>query len=154
MSPLFLSALPLPEAPDLDATLNYVVVRSPVSDPYARYQNAQKREWKEMIEFSKIYFNPWESIFKGTPQQILERGEPVSLPPLYILQGELDDNVLPAVQEKFAATYRKAGGECGFEVFKDCEHRWGANPGSQTDRAYEQIKAYIARQLRSKRLAA
>jgi hypothetical protein len=28
------------------------------------------------------------------------------------------------------------------------------NPGPQTDRAYEQIKAYIARQLRAKRLAA
>jgi len=148
------NALPLLEAPDLNATLNYVVVRSPVSDPYARFQNAEKREWKEMIEYSKIYFNPWESIFEGNPQLILERGEPVTLPPLYILQGELDDNVRPAVQEKFAETYLKAGGECEFEVFKDCEHRWVANPGPQTDRAYEQIKAYIARQLRAKRLAA
>src|SRR3990172_9276026 len=148
------NALPLLEAPDLNATLNYVVVRSPVSDPYARFQNAEKREWKEMIEYSKIYFNPWESIFEGNPQLIRERGEPVTLPPLYILQGELDDNVRPAVQEKFAETYLKAGDECEFEVFKDCEHRWVANPGPQTDRPYEQIKAYIARQLRAKRFAA
>ena len=148
------NALPLREAPDLDATLNYVVVRSPVSDPYARYQNAEKRQWQEMIQNSKIYFNPWETIFEGNPQQILERGEPVTLPPLYILQGELDDNVRPAVQEKFAETYRRAGGECEYEVFKDCEHRWVATPGPQTDRAYEQIKAYIARQLRAKQLAA
>jgi acetyl esterase/lipase len=148
------NALPLPEAPNLDATLNYVVVRSPVSDPYARYQNAEKRQWQEMIENSKRYFNPWETIFEGNPQLILERGEPVTLPPLYILQGELDDNVRPAVQEKFAATYRKAGGECEFEVFKDCEHRWVAKPGPQTDRAYEQIKAFIARQLHAKKLAA
>ena len=148
------NAHPLPEAPNIDATLPYVVARSPVSDPYARYQQAERRQWAEMIQNSKTYFNPWETIYEGNPQLILERHEPVTLPPLYILQGELDDNVLPAVQEKFAATYRAAGGECELEVFKGCEHRWVANPGPQTDRAYERIKAFIARQLAAKQLAA
>lgn len=144
----------LPEAPSVDATLPYVVARSPVSDPFARYQQAEKRQWAEMIQNSKTYFNPWETIYEGNPQLILERHEPVTLPPLYVLQGELDDNVLPAVQEKFAATYRAAGGECELEIFKDCEHRWVAKPGPQTDRAYERIKAFIARQLSARRLAA
>ncbi len=148
------SAYPLPEAPNVDATLPYVVARSPVSDPFARYQQAERRQWAEMIQNSKTYFNPWETIYEGNPQLILERREPVTLPPLYVLQGELDDNVLPAVQEKFAATYRAAGGECELEIFKDCEHRWVANPGPQTDRAYERIKAFIARQLGARRLAA
>jgi acetyl esterase len=144
----------LPEAPSVDATLPYVVARSPVSDPFARYQQAEKRQWAEMIQNSKTYFNPWETIYEGNPQLILERHEPVTLPPLYVLQGELDDNVLPSVQEKFAATYRAAGGECELEIFKDCEHRWVAKPGPQTDRAYERIKAFIARQLSARRLAA
>jgi acetyl esterase len=148
------TAHPLPEAPNVDATLPYVVARSPVSDPFARFQQAERRQWKEMIQNSKTYFNPWETIFEGNPQQILERKEAVSLPPMYILQGELDDNVLPAVQERFAATYRAAGGECEFEVFKGSEHRWVAKPGPQTDRAYEQIKAFIARQLNKLRRAA
>ena len=148
------NAHPLAEAPSVDATLIYVVARSPVSDPFARYQQAEKRQWAEMIQNSKTYFNPWETIYEGNPQHILERHEPVTLPPLYVLQGELDDNVLPAVQEKFAATYRAAGGECELEIFKDCEHRWVANPGPQTDRAYERIKAFIARQLSARRLAA
>jgi acetyl esterase/lipase len=148
------NAHPLPEAPNVDATLPYVVARSPVSDPFARYQQAERRQWAEMIQNSKNYFNPWETIREGNPQLILERGEKVSLPPMYILQGELDDNVLPSVQEKFAATYRAAGGECEFEVFKNCEHRWVAKPGPQTDRAYERIKEFIARQLKAKRLAA
>ncbi|HXV79782.1 MAG TPA: alpha/beta hydrolase [Candidatus Binatia bacterium] len=144
----------LPEAPNVDATLAYVVARSPVSDPFARYQQAERRQWAEMIQNSKTYFNPWETIYEGNPQLILERREPVTLPPLYILQGELDDNVLPAVQEKFAATYQAAGGECELEIFKGSEHRWVANPGPQTDRAYERIKAFIARQLAARRLAA
>jgi acetyl esterase/lipase len=148
------NAHPLAEASNIDATLPYVVARSPVSDPYARYQQAERRQWAEMIQNSKTYFNPWETIYEGNPQLILERHEPVTLPPLYILQGELDDNVLPAVQEKFAATYRAAGGECELEIFKGCEHRWVANPGPQTDRAYERIKAFIARQLAAKQLAA
>lgn len=148
------NAHPLPEAPNVDATLPYVVARSPVSDPFARYQQAERRQWAEMIQNSKTYFNPWETIYEGNPQLILERREPATLPPLYILQGELDDNVLPAVQEKFAATYRAAGGECELEIFKNCEHRWVANPGPQTDRAYERIKAFIARQLGARRLAA
>jgi acetyl esterase/lipase len=148
------NAHPFPEAPNVDATLAYVVARSPVSDPYARYQQAERRQWAEMIQNSKTYFNPWETIYEGNPQLMLERGEKVSLPPLYILQGELDDNVLPAVQEKFAATYKAAGGECEFEIFKDCEHRWVAKPSPQTDRAYERIKAFIARQLGAQRLAA
>ena len=144
----------LPEAPNVDGTLPYVVARSPVSDPFARYQQAERRQWAEMIQNSKTYFNPWETIYEGNPQLILERREPVTLPPLYILQGELDDNVLPAVQEKFAATYRAAGGECELEIFQGCEHRWVANPSPQTDRAYERIKAFIARQLGARRLAA
>ena len=141
------TAHPLPEAPRLDATLTYVVARSPISDPFARYEQAKKMQRENLIKNSEIYFNPWESIFEGNPQRILERGEKVTLPPMFILQGELDDNVLPAVQERFAATYRKAGGEIDYEVFLGCEHRWVIHPGPQTDRAVEMVKAFIARQL-------
>ena len=145
---------PLPDASNVDATVKYVVARSPVSDPFARYQQAERRQWQEMIENSKTYFNPWDNIHEGNPQEILERGEKVSLPPMYILQGELDDNVLPSVQERFADTYRKTGGSCDFEVFEGCEHRWVATPGPNTDLAYEKIKAFIARQLNGLRQAA
>lgn len=144
----------LAEAPELDAALNYVATRSPVSDPYARYLNAEKLGRAEMLQNSKTYFNPWDTIHDGNPQEILDRGEQVNLPPLLIMQGELDDNVRPAVQEKFVTSYRAAGGECQYEVFAGCEHLWIREPGPQTDRAYEVVKAFIARQLRARRLAA
>ena len=144
----------LAEAPELDATLNYVATRSPVSDPYARYLNAEKLGRAEMLQNSKTYFNPWDTIHDGNPQEILDRGEQVNLPPLLIMQGELDDNVRPAVQEKFVTSYRAAGGECQYEVFAGCEHLWIREPGPQTDRAYDTLKAFIARQLKAKRLAA
>jgi alpha-beta hydrolase superfamily lysophospholipase len=64
------------------------------------------------------------------------------------MQGALDDNVLPAVQEKFAATYRAAGGSIKLEIFEGSEHEWVAKPGPQTDRARAMVKAFIAEQLR------
>ena len=144
----------LAEAPELDATLNYVATRSPVSNPYARFLNAEQLGRDEMVQHTKVYFNPWDTIHEGNPQEILDRGEKVTLPPLLIMQGELDDNVRPAVQEKFADSYRKAGGECQFEVFAGCQHLWIDDPGPQTDRAHEMVKAFIARQLKAKKLAA
>ena len=80
-----------------------------------------------------------------------ERAEAVILPPMFVLQGELDDEVLPAVQEHFVATCRAAGGEIDYEVFPGAEHRWIIQPGPQTDRAIDMIKAFIARQLRAMR---
>jgi acetyl esterase/lipase len=144
----------LAEAPELDATLNYVATRSPVSNPYARFLNAEQLGRAEMVQNTKTYFNPWDTIHEGNPQEILDRGEKVTLPPLLIMQGELDDNVRPAVQQKFAESYRAAGGECQYEVFSGCEHLWIDEPGPQTDRAHEMVKAFIARQLKAKKLAA
>jgi acetyl esterase len=143
------NAHPLPESPGTDATVGYVVARSPISDPHTRYQQAEKMKRAEMMQKTKNWFKPWESIFEANPQQILERGEDVTLPPMFILQGELDDNVIPSIQQKFAATYRKAGGECQLEVFPGCGHMWVADPGPQTDRAHEMIRAFIAKQLQA-----
>src|SRR6267142_3406420 len=147
------NAIPLPSVPNVDATVAYVATRSPISDTYARYQQAEKMKRDGMIKNNKTYFRPWEAIFEGNPQQILDRREAVTLPPLLIMQGALDDNVLPSVQEKFTASYRAAGGDCELHVFEGCEHEWVAKPGPQTDRAHEMVKAFIARNLTAARRA-
>jgi acetyl esterase/lipase len=151
--PLY-NAIPLPGAPGVDASVAYVIARSPISDPHTRYQQAEKMKREEMMNKTKRYFVPWETIFEANPQKILERGEKVSLPPMFILQGALDDNVIPPIQEKFAATYRAAGGECQLEIFEGCGHMWVFDPGPDTDRAHEMIRAFIAKQLRALQKAA
>jgi acetyl esterase/lipase len=125
----------------------YVATRSPISDPYARFQQAEQTKREHLIEASRTYFKPWETIFEGNPQKLLERREAAALPPMLIMQGGRDENVLPALQERFAASYRAAGGECELVVFDGCEHEWIAQPGPQTDRAHEVLKAFIARHL-------
>jgi acetyl esterase/lipase len=143
------NAIPLAAAPNVDATVAYIATRSPISNTYARFQNAEDKKRDSMVKNNKTFFNPWDTIFESNPQQILERHEKVTLVPLLIMQGALDDNVLPAVQEKFAATYKAAGGDCQFHVFEGCEHEWVATPGPQTDRARAMVKAFIARQLKA-----
>jgi acetyl esterase len=148
------SAIALPEAPKLDAGVAYVAARSPISDPYARFQQAEPMKRSHMVENTKKLFEPGETISEAKPQQILDRREKVSLPPLLIMQGALDDNVLPSLQEKFAASWRAAGGECQLEVFEGCEHLWVDKPGPATDRAHEMVKAFIARNVAGLRQAA
>ena len=143
------NAIALPEAPKLDATVAFIAMRSPISDPYARFQQAEKMKREPMMKNNTTFFKPWEAIYEGNPQRILERKEKVSLGPMLLMQGELDDNVLPAVQEKFAATYKAAGGDIQLHIFEGCEHEWVAKPGPQTDKAREMVKAFIARQLKT-----
>src|SRR5579864_87186 len=136
------NGIPLPGAPHLDATVAYVAMRSPISNPYARFLNAEALKRDGMVKNHTIFFKPWDTIHESNPQEILERHESVTLVPLLIMQGALDDNVRPAVQEKFAETYRAAGGECQYQLFEGCEHEWVATPRPQTDRAREMVKAF------------
>ncbi len=138
-------AVPLPESPNADATVAYIAMRSPVSNPFARFQNAARLKRDAMMKNHATFFVPWDTIHESNPQEILERHEAVTSVPLLIMQGALDDNVLPAVQEKFAMTYRAAGGNCTYQLFEGCEHEWVATPGPQTVRAREMVKAFIAR---------
>ena len=101
-----------------------------------------------MVTNHTTFFKPWDTIHDSNPQEILERDEKVTLVPMLIMQGALDDNVLPAVQQKFAETYKAAGGQVDFHVFEGSVHEWVATPGPQTDRARAMVKAFIARHVK------
>jgi acetyl esterase/lipase len=141
------NAIALEGAPGINTDVLYVATRSPISNPFTRWQTAEKKPNPNLVKASKTFFVPWESIHEGSPQEILDRKEKVVLKPLLIMQGELDDNVLPSEQKKFAASYKAAGGDVKFEVFKGSVHEWVAEPGPQTTAAQEMAKAFIARQL-------
>ena len=143
------NSISLAAAPNIDATVAYVATRSPISNTFARYENAERRHNEAMVKNNKVFFNPWETIHESNPQEILEREEKVTLVPFLIMQGALDDNVLPEVQEKFAKTYKAASGACDYRLFENAVHEWVAEPGPQTDKAREVVKAFIARQLQT-----
>jgi acetyl esterase/lipase len=141
------NALPLEENPALDATIDYVIARSPISNPFERCRHMQAMGKTVMAKFHEAFFIPWETIHEANPHEILDRREAIALTPLLIMQGGLDDNVPPAMQTRFVEAYRAAGGACDYTIFEDCQHEWVATPGPQTDRAYEMAKAFMARQV-------
>jgi acetyl esterase/lipase len=143
------NAISLAAAPDVDASVRYIATRSPISDTFARYENAERRHNEGMIKNNKVFFSPWETIHEANPQEILDREEKIDLVPFLIMQGALDDNVLPQVQEKFVKSYRAAGGACDYHLFENSVHEWVAEPGPQTDKAREVVKAFIAQQLKA-----
>jgi len=145
------NAIPLTGGPAVDASVAYIAMRSPISNTFARFQNAETLKRDAMVTNNKTFFVPWDSIHESNPQEILDRREPVTKIPFLIMQGALDDNVRPAVQEKFAQTYKAAGGDIQYRLFEGCEHEWVATPGPQTDRAREMVKAFIAQQVNGKK---
>lgn len=139
-------ALPLPSHPEIDASINYVMARSPNTDTYASYEHTVEEKNTGLVAKTKDFFNPFEMIHEANPREILERGEKVTLRPLLVMQGELDD--LPTtVQENFVSKFRAAGGDVEYAVFEDSDHQWVSVPGPQTDRAHALARAFIARQV-------
>lgn len=143
----------VPGAPGINSRVAYIATRSPISDPFARFKQAEKMKREHMIKNSTTFFNPWESIHEANPQEMIERGEKVELPPMLIMQGGLDDNVIPVIQETFSAAYRKAGGHCQYELYEGCSHEWVAEPSEATTRAQNRVKGFIAEQLQAGRKA-
>ena len=141
------AALPLPEAPDLDASLAYLLLPWPILDPYGRFIFAQATGRDDIIASTRTFFRPWDTIWEGSPTAILERGERVPLPPALIVQGTADANVTPALQQRFAAEYQAAGGDITVELFADQPHQFAKESGEHSDRAYALLKDFVARQL-------
>jgi acetyl esterase/lipase len=117
-----------------------------MSDPLARRTYQEKVGNKAILEGFDLYFLPPESLQEGNPQRILDRHEPTNLPPILLLQGAADGNG-PEMQERFAASYRAAGGNIQLELFPGAPHNFINSAGPNFDRAVRLIKAFIEQQL-------
>lgn len=114
------AALPLDHADD--AELAFVVACWPVSDPLARYHQAQRNGDDQQLRNHDAYWGSEVAMAEGNPQLILERAESVRTPPLLIVQGTADTSVTPDMADRFAAAYRTAGGEVRLEKFPGQPH--------------------------------
>ncbi len=145
------AALPLDGGPDgfdgVDASLRYMLCCWPVLDPYARYLYARNVGDGRLVDATEEYFLNQDAMHEGNPQEILERGEVVDMPPAIIIQGANDGNVPLSIPQRFKAAYRGAGGSIKLEMFPGMPHGFGNMPGPESDRAIELMKGFIARQL-------
>jgi acetyl esterase len=142
------AALPLPGHPEIDAGFAYVISAWPVIDPLYRFRYAKEIDNQEHIKAHIEYWRTEEAMAEGSPQKILERDEPVDLPPILMLLKANDRNHPLEMQERFIASYRKRGGAIEVHTFEGLpEHRMVPSPAQpETMRAIETIAAFIRRQ--------
>jgi acetyl esterase len=142
------SALPLPQHPEINASLSYVIAGWPVIDPLYRFRYAKEINNQEHINAHIEYWRTEEAMAEGNPQTIVERDEQVELPPILMLLKANDKNHPLEMQERFIAAYRKRGGTIEVHTFEGLpEHRMVPSPSQpETMRAMDTMTAFIQRQ--------
>jgi acetyl esterase len=115
-------ALPFAEAPDLDARLAFVVAGWSVLFPLERYKLAKAEGDDKLAKGHDIFFGNDEGQIEATPALALERGEKMFLPPALVFQGTKDKWTSVELAQRFAADYRKAGGEIDLMLLDRAHH--------------------------------
>lgn len=139
--------LPLAGGEGIDATLAYVITCWGVLDPYGRYLMAKENGNAELIANHDRYFRTVEAMQEANPLLILERGEPVELPPALLIQGTADTGVPKGMIEKVAQLYRAAGGDAELALFEGMPHGIAGWPQPEVERMIDRMKSFIARRL-------
>ena len=142
------AALSLSEAPAEDASLPYLVLCWPISDPLARYRMVREKGNTRLVEAHDAWWPSEADMAEGNPQLILERGEAGALPPAILVQGLADDNVTQDMAELFAPAYHARGGDLELHKFDGQPHTFIVrNPASDSSRrATELLRDFVLKQ--------
>src|SRR5580693_10066137 len=84
-------ALPLAEAPDMDAHLAFVISGWGVLFPLERYKLAKSQGRPDLAQNHDTFFGNEAAQLEATPALIIEQGEKVYLPPALVFQGTKDE---------------------------------------------------------------
>jgi acetyl esterase/lipase len=143
------SAIPLEGGSELDASVAYVLMGWPVLDPHARYLHVQRLGREETLQAHHRYFGDEATMREANPQQILERGENVELPPALIFQGADDDVLSPQTAERFVEAYGAAGGIIELAKFPHAGHGYSRQEGPNAHRTLDVMDSFVERQLKA-----
>jgi acetyl esterase len=139
----------LPLETQEDASLAYVMMGWPVLDPHARYLHAKSQGKSELLQSHHNYFVDEATMREANPQQILERGEKVELPPALIFQGADDDVLSPRTAERFVEAYGEAGAIIELAKFPRAGHGYSRQPGPNAQRTFDLVNCFVERQLKA-----
>ena len=142
------STLPLPNHPEIDASIAYVIAAWPVICPLYRFRFAKEFNREEHIKAHIEYWGNEDAMAEGSPQTILDKDEKVELPPILFLMKANDKNHPLEMQERFIASYRKRGGAIEVDTFDGLpEHRMVPSPNEpETMRFIDIVSAFIRQQ--------
>ncbi|MCA1646641.1 MAG: alpha/beta hydrolase [Chloroflexi bacterium] len=111
------AALPLVGHPDVDASLSFVIACWPVSDPIYRYQLAKQANNAPIVRAHDAYWGTEAAMSEASPPLILERGEPVQLPPVLVIQRTVDVNHPLEMQQRLVQWYQRRGGRIEMPLY-------------------------------------
>jgi acetyl esterase len=140
-----------------DDSVAFVVALYPVADPLARYRYVLSRQdeppqpsgfqAKRLTDAHHGYFADEAAMAEASVTRLVAAGEAVALPPAWIAQPELDDNVPAHVTESFVQAYQRAGGPIERIHFPAARHGFVQQASADTDKAIALVRQFIGARL-------
>ena len=142
-----------------DTSVTYVLGLFPVSAPDWRYRYALDRianprpardpvfDPERLRDAHEMFFGDEATMAQASVPRMIEAGEFVHLPPVWVAQPELDENVPMEMTELLADAYRGAGGEIEVALFPGLGHGFVNYGGDDADRCIEQMADFIGARL-------
>lgn len=140
-----------------DASVAFVVAYYPVADPLARYRYALSREHeppppsgfdaKRLLASHRAFFADEAAMAAGSVTRLLAEGRATALPPAWVAQPELDDNVPAAITDAFVQAYERAGGPVERARFPGARHSFAQQESPDTDKCIALVREFVGRQL-------
>ena len=137
-----------------DESVAFILALYPVADPHARFRYVVGRQddgsgfdAKRLIAAHHGYFSSEAQMAEGSVTRIVAAREARALPPVWVAQPELDDNVPAAITEAFVQAYQQAGGSVERVHFPGARHGFIGQPGADADKAIALMRDFIGRQL-------
>jgi acetyl esterase len=142
------AALPLAEAPHIDARVAFVISGWGVLDPLLRYHLAKQAGNQELVEHHHAFWGSEAAMSEASPPAILDRGEKVALPPALVFGGDKDEWVPIDTMQRLINGWKKAGGEIELQLYPGAGHGFmtGKPDAPYAGPAIERMKAFIRKQ--------
>lgn len=138
-----------------DAGVAFVVALYPVADPLARYRYALSREHeppppsgfdaKRLIASHRAFFADEAAMAAASVTGIVAEGRATALPPVWVAQPDLDDNVPAAITLAFVDAYRGAGGSVEHVHFPESRHSFAQQESPATDKCVAHVLDFVGR---------
>ena len=137
-----------------DESVAFVLALYPVADPLARYRYVVGRQGdgsgfdaKRLIAAHHGYFTNEAQMAEASVTRIVTARETRALPPAWVAQPELDDNVPPAITEALVRAYQQAGGDIERVHFPGAKHGFIQQASADSEKAIAMMRDFIGRQL-------
>jgi len=137
-----------------DESVAFVLALYPVADPLARFRYVIGRQddgsgfdAQRLIAAHHGYFSSEAQMAEASVTRIVTTREARALPPVWVAQPELDDNVPAAVTEVFVQADQQVGGSVERVHFPGARHGFIGQPGADADKAIALMRDFIGRQL-------